>query len=282
MNILTIARLTFFEASRRKILLAGLLLGLLFLGVYGLGFHFINVEVEKSMGADQLVQLNEMRNFLLMAGMYVVNFLTAMMTVLTSVDTMSGEISSGTIHTLVSKPIQRRDVVLGKWLGFAVMISLYLLLMGGGVMGLVYLRSGYVANHPVSALVLIWLDALVLLSISMLGGTRLSTLANGVLVFGLYGVAFIGGWIEQIGTFLPNVQASQTAMNIGVITSLIMPSEALWKRAAHELESPLAAALRFTPFSAGNYPSNVMIVYAVGYLLVAMLLTIWLFQRRDL
>jgi ABC-type transport system involved in multi-copper enzyme maturation permease subunit len=281
-STLTIARLSFREASRRRILLAALLLGLLFLAVYGLGFHFIMVEVEKEIGSMRVLELNQIRNFLLMAGMYVVNFLTAMMTVLTSVDTLSGEIASGTIHTLVSKPVRRWEIVLGKWLGFAVMVSLYLLLMGGGVMALVYLRSGYTAPHPLTALALIWLNALILLSVSLLGGAYLSTLANGVLVFGLYGVAFIGGWIEQIGSFFTNQAASQIATNIGIITSLMMPSEALWKRAAHELQSPLVTALGISPFTTRSYPSSAMIIYAVLFMLVASALAVRRFNQRDL
>lgn len=282
MSTLTIARLSFREASRRRILLAALLLGLLFLAVYGLGFHFIMVEVEKEIGSMQILELNQIRNFLLMAGMYVVNFLTAMMTVLTSVDTLSGEIGSGTIHTLVAKPVRRWEILLGKWLGFAGMISLYLLLMGGGVMGVVFMRSGYTAPHPLNAMALMWLNALVLLSVSLLGGAYLSTLANGVLVFGLYGVAFIGGWIEQIGSFFTNPSASQIAINIGIITSLIMPSEALWKRAAHELQSPLISALGISPFTTNVYPSAVMVIYAVLYLLAAFALAVHHFGRRDL
>jgi ABC-type transport system involved in multi-copper enzyme maturation permease subunit len=281
-STLTIARLSFREASRRRILLAALLLGLLFLAVYGLGFHFIMVEVEKEIGSMRVLELNQIRNFLLMAGMYVVNFLTAMMTVLTSVDTLSGEIASGTIHTLVSKPVRRWEIVLGKWLGFAVMVSLYLLLMGGGVMALVYLRSGYTAPHPLTALALIWLNALILLSVSLLGGAYLSTLANGVLVFGLYGVAFIGGWIEQIGSFFTNQAASQIATKIGIITSLMMPSEALWKRAAHELQSPLVTALGISPFTTRSYPSSAMIIYAVLFMLVASALAVRRFNQRDL
>jgi Cu-processing system permease protein len=282
MITLTIARLSFREASRRKILLAALLLGLLFLGVYGLGFHLIMVEVEKEVGSMRVLELNQIRNFLLMAGMYVVNFLTAMMTVLTSVDTLSGEIGSGTIHTLVAKPVRRWEIVLGKWLGFAGMISLYLLLMGGGVMGLVFLRSGYTAPHPLSALALMWLNALVLLSVSILGGAYLSTLANGVLVFGLYGVAFIGGWIEQIGSFFTNQAASQIAINIGIITSLIIPSEALWKRAAHDLQSPLVSALGISPFTTRSYPSTAMVIYAILFMLVAFALAVRRFSQRDL
>ena len=282
MSTFTIARLTFLEAARRKILLAALLLGLLFLIIYGLGFHFLLVETEKSVGNNNLLQLNEIRNFLLMAGMFVVNFLTSIMIVLTSVDTLSGEISSGTIQTLASKPIRRWEIVMGKWLGFAGMLTLYLLLMGGGVMVIVFLRTGYTAPHPLRALELIWLNALVLLSFSILGGTTLSTLANGVLVFGLYGIAFLGGWIEQIGSFLPNQAASHTAVNIGIITSLIMPSEALWKRAAHELQSPLVAALGFSPFSSAYYPSLLMVAYAVLYTIIALTLAVLLFNQRDI
>lgn len=282
MSTFTIARLTFLEAARRKILLAALLLGLLFLIIYGLGFHFLIVEAEKSVGNNNLLQLNEIRNFLLMAGMFVVNFLTSIMIVLTSVDTLSGEISSGTIQTLASKPIRRWEIVMGKWLGFAGMLTLYLLLMGGGVMVIVFLRTGYTTPHPLRALELIWLNALVLLSFSILGGTILSTLANGVLVFGLYGIAFLGGWIEQIGSFLPNQAASHTAVNIGIITSLIMPSEALWKRAAHELQSPLVAALGFSPFSSAYYPSLLMVVYAALYTVITLTLAVLLFNQRDL
>jgi ABC-type transport system involved in multi-copper enzyme maturation permease subunit len=282
MRTFVIARLTFFEALRRKILLAALLLGLLFLIVYGLGFHFIMVDIEKNFDTSRMIELNQIRNFLLMAGMYVVNFLAVMMAVLTSVDTLSGEISSGTIQTVVAKPIRRWEIVTGKWLGFAVMLSLYLLLMGGGVLGLVYLRSGYSAPNPLGALVFMLLNALILLTVSILGGTTLSTLANGVLVFGLYGVAFLGGWIESIGALLPDASASRTAINIGVITSLIMPSEALWKRAAHDLQSSLVAALGISPFGANIYPSAVMIAYSTLYLIAAFILAVRLFNQRDL
>ncbi len=282
MNSITIAKLTFREASRRKILLAALLLGALFLTIYGLGYHFIIRDTTESFGEDRKFMINQVSNFLLMAGMYVVNMLTAMMTVLTSVDTLSGEIQSGAIQTVVAKPVRRWEIVAGKWLGFAAMLTLYLLLMGGGVMAIVYLRSGYTAPHPLQALSLMWLNAVILLSISLLGGASLSTLANGVLVFGLFGVAFIGGWIEQIGAFMPDPATNQTAMNIGVITSLIMPSEALWKRAAFELQSPLLTMMGDTPFTARYYPSDAMMIYSIIYLLVVFALSIQRFNQRDL
>ncbi len=278
MSTFTIARLTFREAAWRRILWVALLLGILFLLVYGIGFNEIQKDISRQASGGALLEFSEIYNFLLMAGLYAVNFLTIMMAVLTSVDTLSGEIASGTIHTLVSKPLQRWEIVLGKFIGFAGMLLLYLLLMGGGVLAVVYLLTGYSAPNPLAGLALMALNALLLLSVSLLGGSLLSTLANGVLVFGLYGVAFIGGWIEQFGSLLRN----QTAINIGVLSSLIMPSEALWKRAAYEMQSPLVAALGFSPFTSNTVPSPLMLAYAGLYLLVVLYLAVLFFSRRDL
>jgi len=121
-------------------------------------------------------------------------------------------------------------------------------------------------------------NVLLLLSVSLMGGAVLSTLANGALVFGLYGLAFIGGWIEQFGSLLQN----QTAINIGILCSLILPSEALWKRAAYEMQSPLVAALGVSPFSAASVPSPLMVGYAILYAAIALGVAVRMFSRRDL
>ena len=277
MTTFTITKLTFREAARRKILMAAFLLGLAFLIVYGIGFYFVNSELGNTVGRNPL-ENNEVRNFLFMAGMYAVNFLVVIMAVLTSVVTISGEISSGTIQTLVSKPVQRWEIVLGKWLGFAAMLTLYLLFMAGGTTMLVYLISGYAPPNTGRSFFFLWLNAILLLSVSLMGGSVLSTLANGVLVFGLYGLAFIGGWIEHIGSIINN----QTAINIGIVSSLIIPTEALWKRAAHEMSSPLARTIGFSPFSSPSVPSTLMVWYAVVYMLVALFLAIRFFRKKDL
>jgi ABC-type transport system involved in multi-copper enzyme maturation permease subunit len=275
---LVIARLTFREASRRWILWVALLLGVAFLVIYALGFNEIDRDIRRRAGSMPTVQQNEIYNFMVMAGMYAVNFLTVMMAVLTSVDTLSGEIASGTIHTLVSKPVRRWEILLGKWLGFAAMLLAYLVLMAGGIAAVVYLISGYAPPNVLRGIALMGFNVLLLLSVSFMGGAWLSTLANGVLVFGLYGVAFIGGWIEQFGALLNN----QTAINIGVVCSLIFPSEAIWKRAAFEMQSPLGAAIGFSPFVTNSVPSPLMMAYAGLYLLAALWLALRQFQRRDL
>jgi ABC-type transport system involved in multi-copper enzyme maturation permease subunit len=280
--VIVLARLTFHEARRSKILLAALLLSVLFLTIYGLGINYIQADLQESSirgGPVSVITQSEIHNFLMMAGLYVVNFLTVMMAVLTSVGTLSGEISSGTIHTLVSKPVRRWEIVLGKWFGYVILLSLYLGLLAGGVLFLIWRVAGYTAVNYLAGLFFLWLNAMLMLSVSFLGGAALSTLTNGVLVFGLFGIAFVGGWIEQIGSFIEN----QTAVNIGVISSLIMPSEALWKRLAFEMQSPLASTLGgVTPFSSATVPSDAMIVYAVIYTSAALFLAIRIFSGRDL
>jgi ABC-type transport system involved in multi-copper enzyme maturation permease subunit len=274
-----IARLTLKEAVRRKIVLGALLLGVAFLVVYGLGLHFIRADLERGPGRQSVLLRNQLYNFALLSGLYVVNFLFAVMAVLTSVDTVAGEITSGTIQALAAKPVRRWEILLGKWLGFVVMLTLYLLLMAGGVTALAETITGYRAPNVARGLALIWLNGTLLLNITLLGGTQLSTLANGVLVFATFGVAFVGGWVEQIGSFLE----SDAAVKVGIISSLLMPSEALWKRAAYEMRSLVVDAVGFSPFtSAASVPSPAMILYAVGYALLGLALALWRFQRRDL
>ena len=276
-----LARLTFREAVRRRIALAAILLGLAFLILYNLGFYFIHREITRagSVGnAPSAVARREIYNFLTMAGLYAVTFLSVAMGALVSADTLAGEIGSGTIQAIVTKPVRRAEVVLGKWLGFAGLLALYLLLMAGGVVGSVWAQSGYAPPNFLRGVGLIYLESLLIMSVTLMCSSRISTLATGGVVFGLYGLAFIGGWVEQIGSFLNN----QTAVNVGILSSLIIPSEVLWKRAAFEMQSPLVAAVGFSPFAARSIPSPLMVAYAAGYTLAALALAIRWFAQRDL
>lgn len=278
-GILTISQLTIHEALRKRVLLAALLLGLAFLVVFGVGFYFMNREVLTApRGPQTQVQRGLIYIFLTMAGLYAVNFLMVMMAALLPVDTLSGEIRSGAIQSLVTKPLRRSEVVLGKWLGFWVILAGYLLLMAGGVLAIAYLISSVIPPDVWVGLGLMLLEATLLLTLSIAGGTRLSTLANGVMVFGLFGLAFIGGWIEQIGMLFQN----ETARTVGIITSLLVPSEALWQLAAYNMQPTLMRDMALTPFSPASVPSNWMIVWAVGYTLLILLLGLWSFRTRDL
>ncbi|MCQ3937533.1 MAG: ABC transporter permease [Chloroflexi bacterium] len=281
-NIWTLARMTFREAIRRRIVLTGAALGLVFLAVFSVGFHFVYVsasaEAETTGEAVTNLMKSEFVNMLMLAGLYAVTFLSAAMGALLGADTLSGEIASGTIQTIVSKPVRRMDVVLGKWLGFAILLAGYSFLMSGGTVLSVRLLSGYTAHGILPGIALIYLEALLIMTISLACSSFLSGLATGGVVFGLYGLSFIGGWVEQIGSYLQN----ETAIRIGIVTSLIIPSESLWRRAAFEMQSPISAALGLSPFGTISVPSPLMIGYAVFYLAFMLMAAIGTFNRRDL
>jgi ABC-type transport system involved in multi-copper enzyme maturation permease subunit len=270
--------MTFLEARMRKMLWAVIILGVAYLGVFTMGFYFMYREIS-AMGGS-IVRTLEPLNFFVMAGLYGVNFLVVMLAVLASVDTIAGEIASGTIHTVVAKPLRRWEVIVGKWVGLAVMLSAFTIIMSAALIGIVWMITDYVPPNPIAGVALILLEGVVVLTLSILGGTRLSTLANGVVVFMLYGLAFIAGWIEQIGAFLH----SEAAVNIGIIVSLVIPSEAMWKRAAYLMQPPFLRELGFssTPFGAASAPSDAMVVYAILFSAAALALAIRWFTQRDL
>jgi Cu-processing system permease protein len=274
-TIRTITWLTFHEARRRKMVLAALILGGLFLLLYAVGLWLIARSLrDEGTGA---VEMRFSYNLLLMAGLYVVHFLTVMLAIFASVDTVSGEIASHTIQAIVTKPLRRWQVILGKWLGYATMLVLYLGMLGGGILLIVYALTGYVPPNPLAGVGLLMLESLVLLSLSLLGGTHVSTLTNGVVLFMLYGLAFIGAWVEQIGSFLQ----SRAAVNVGIVTSLLMPVEALWRRAAYLMQPQFASAVP-SPFGGVSPPSTAMVIYAAVYAALALGLALRGFSRRDL
>ncbi|MGI6206862.1 MAG: ABC transporter permease, partial [Anaerolineae bacterium] len=195
-----IAELTLREAGRRRILWLVGALSLAFLAIFAVGLRIVYAEVVRELPIPD--RQAEMASFFSVAGLYAANFLVIMLSVLSAVDTVSGEIASHSIQSLVAKPIRRWQVILGKWLGYALLLLGAVLALGGGVVAVSWAITGYLMPNPLLGLSLIYLESLILASLTILGGTRLSTLANGVLVFMLFGLAFLGGWTEQVGGFV--------------------------------------------------------------------------------
>lgn len=276
MGVWIMAAVTFREAARKKMLWMALAAGGAFLILFGTGLHF----QAKDFAAHGLspVLRREISFTMVTMGLYAVDLLAVLMTILTSIDTLSGEIASGTIQAIATKPVPRWQVLLGKWFGFVGMLTAYIAIMVVGVNAITYAMAGVTARHLASGLSLMWMESVVLLSVTFAFATYFSTLTTGVLTLGLHGLAFLGGWIEQFGA----MTQTQRAVNVGVIASVLMPSEALWRRAAFEMQSPLASAMRISPFSTLSVPSTAMIFYAVIYLTIALVIAIRRFSQRDL
>jgi Cu-processing system permease protein len=282
MAIFTITRLTFLEASRRRIALAAVSLGLAFLALYAVALYFVIYRSSglPSGGITESLLRSQVLNFLSLMGLYAINFLTIAMAALVAADTLAGEISSGTVQALVTKPVRRAEIVLGKWLGYALLLALYLCLMIGGAVVLVKVIAGYSLPNVAAGAVLIYLEGLVVMSLTLACSSTFSTLATGGIVFGLWGLAFIGGFVEQIGALVHNT----SVVNIGIISSLILPTEAVFRRAAFIMTSPVVQSLGFAsgPLFVVSVPSPAMVIYALLYLVALVGLAVRQFSHRDL
>jgi ABC-type transport system involved in multi-copper enzyme maturation permease subunit len=276
-TVLTLAWLTFHEARRRSMVLAALILGAAFLLLFGLGLYLLaNSAGVRS--TETALRGDITYNLLTLAGLYVVHFLAVMLAIVATVDSVSGEIASHTIQTLVTKPLPRWQVIAGKWLGYVLMLTLYTLLLSVGILLETRTIVGYVPPNPVGGIALILLQVVTLVSLSLLCGAYVSTLTNGVILFMLYGLAFIGSWVEQIGSFFDSTATAQ----IGIVSSLLLPVEALWRLAATAMQPPFLNNLGVSLFSLGAVPSIWMVVYAVVYAGALLLLAMRAFSRRDL
>ncbi|MGE5246301.1 MAG: ABC transporter permease [Betaproteobacteria bacterium] len=288
--------LTLREARRRRLVLAGALLGLAFVLLYALALWLLLSRAPCGPAARpcrtpfERAQLTTALNMLSLAGLYAANFLTVMAAVLLPIDTLSGEIDSGVVQTLASKPIARAEILFGKWLGHWLLVAGYLLLTAGGIVAAAWTVSRTVTGGPgflvpgaAAGVALMLLEATVMLSISIAGGTRFSTITNGMVAFGLFGLAFLGGWIEQIGEVFVQTAAGRTIVrDLGTVISLIVPADAIWRLAASHMLPRVARDLGLTPFTPRFPPTHAMAVWGAAYAAAILLLAYRQFNARAL
>lgn len=268
-----IFEMTLREAARRRILTLAVALGIAMLALFGGAFYILSPQLPAIVLARQQVS-----KITLLIGLYPVNLLLVMMAVMTSADALAGEIRSGVIQTIAAKPMRRAEIVLGKWCAYALLIAAYIAFLGGGVAAIVYVLGDFDPAHLPAAFALMWLEGVLLLSVTLAASARLSAMASGVVGIGLHGVAFLGGWIEQIGRSV----GSAAGERVGVIASVLCPTEALWRRAAYEVQKPILAGIEGGPFRVDVVPSDWMVAYGATYAAVALALAVRWFGRRDL
>ena len=270
------AKLTLREAARRRLLWTALGAAVVLLVIFAVALRLQVVEFE-SRAMSPFVRY-QVDSGMVMVGLYVCDLLAVVIAILTSIDTLAGEISSGTIHAIATKPIARWQIVAGKYLGFAGMISVYAALTFAATVVVGHAVTGVTPQHLGRGLLLIIFECFLALGVTFMMGTWFSTLTTGVIALGLQAVAFLGGWLEQVSGF------SQSAhiVTVGVVASLIMPGESLWRRAAYEMQTPLAGSLSFSPFANVSIPSLVAVAYAGVYLVVTIAVATYHFGRRDL
>jgi ABC-type transport system involved in multi-copper enzyme maturation permease subunit len=281
MAVLTIARLTILEASRRKLLLA---LGVLTLAVIVLSsWGFSRLPTMNNVTPAE-VRVASSQLTILMAFMF--SGVLALGSTLVAAPTIASDIESGIALAILPRPIRRSEVLMGKWLGLAVLVVLYA--AGSGLLELlgIWLGTSYLPPNPVAAIVFVGAEGIILMTLALLFSTRLAPMTGGVIALVLFFVGWVGGIALAIGNAFDNA----TIKGIGNASRLLIPTDGLWHGAIFYLEpSEVIAAARAAgraragnPFFAEAPLSTPYIVWVVVWLVIVTLLANWSFARRDL
>src|ERR1700704_1639945 len=153
--IFQLARFTLQEAVSRRLILAGVVISLGYIGLFALGFHFAyDKSIENSPTPEARLSLGVAFATLTLFGVYVVNYLASFLALFLSVGAISGEIDVGTLHAVLARPLSRSEFIIGRWLGYAVMISAYIVTMTGLLLLVARFIAGYEVPAPGPALLL--------------------------------------------------------------------------------------------------------------------------------
>ena len=280
-RVLTIARLTVLEASRRKLLLA--LAGLTLLVIVLTSWGFSRLPTMKDVTPAE-VRLAASQLTILVAFMF--SGVLALGSTLVAAPAIASDIESGIALAILPRPIRRSEVLMGKWLGLTILIAIYAAASGVLEMLGIWLATRYLPPNPAATIVYVAAEGVVLMSLALLLSTRLAPMTGGVVALVLFFVGWIGGIALAIGQVFNN----DTIINIGVGSRLLIPTDGLWHGAIYYLEpSDILAAARAAgraragnPFYADSPLPLSYILWVVAWLVAVLGVANWSFGRRDL
>ncbi|HWE63044.1 MAG TPA: ABC transporter permease subunit [Chloroflexota bacterium] len=283
MPLLIIARLTLHEAVRKRLVLAVFVLTVLAIAFTGWGlarFATVTDNQGQPLAHSELI-LSEATFVILLAWMFSV--VLAAGAAFLAAPAVAGDIESGLVQAMLPRPIRRSDLLLGKWLGFTILLVAYAGVTGGATFAVINMVTGYLPPHPALAIAYLVGQSIILLTLSLLCSTRLPPMTGGIVAIVLFGMAWIAGIVTVLGTTFHN-QAITTA---GTAVGLVLPTDSLWRGAVYSLEPAVVLALRTGverqgPFYVPLAPTPANLLWALFWALAVLALATFSFRSRDL
>ncbi len=281
---LVIAREILREASRRRLLLALLLLTLAVIGLTGWGFSRIPTLTVAGQPMPE-AQVKATASQLLILVMFMFSFVLSLAAVFVAAPSISSEIESGIVLALLSRPISRREYAIGKWLGLVALVAIYASAAAAVELAVVGAVTGYVPPHPVEFVAFMVGEGVVILTLALALSTRLSAMVAGVISAVVFGMAWMAGVAGSIGAFFHN----DALVRAETVSKLLLPTDGLWRGAVFSLEptAVLAAAgssagFAANPFAALTPPPLPYLAWVAVWLVVVLGFGIWSLERREL
>ena len=283
---LVVARLTVQEASRRRLLLALVILTLLVVGFSAWGFNKITTVTRSDGTVLPAEQVTLITSQLLIVVTFMYSGVLALSAAVVAGPLISSEVESGLLLSMLARPMRRSEVVIGKWLGLAVLVAIYAAGSAFLEIAAVDWATGYVPPHPIELVLFVGAEGMALLSVGLVLSTRLSGITGGVIALVAWLIAWIAGVVGDIGVGLQN----QAIENVGTISHLILPTDGLWRGAVYAMEPDAVLATlraagtvgRANPFAAVDPPPIEFLAWVVVWFAIMLGLSIWSFRTREI
>ena len=272
------------EALRRRVFAVVVLLTLAFLVLYWLGAREAFDDTGGfAAGADDVVDTKAFTGATIFGmAMFATLFLGIVLTIFLTLSVVRGDAERGLLQPLVVRPLGRSTLLLARWAGATAVSGLYVVLVYLAALLITREAGDWTPDHVVGPALALAGGVAVVAALSLLGSVYLSTTANGIAVFMLFGAGLTAGLLGAIGHALGN----ETLEDVAEATSWALPFEALYQAGLSALVSETTGLtgviLRLGPFGVARDASTLLIPFTLGYLAVVLALGVVAFARRDL
>jgi ABC-type transport system involved in multi-copper enzyme maturation permease subunit len=285
--LIVIVRLTLLDALRRRILWVLIILTAVVVGLSGLGFERL-VDLARENGTSELdIQLGVSQMLIVVAFMF--SFILAMTAAFIGAPAVSADIESGVLLAILARPISRSTFLIGRWLGLILVAGVYAL--GSGLLEILAMKlaSGYGPPDPLGAAGAIALQAILVLTFTLLISTRLPSIAGGAIAVVVFGLCWISGVLGGLGLLLKADLLDQVA----TISRVLFPSDGIWRGAIFALEPQVviavasssgrsSIALAANPFYAATGLQPAYLAWVGAWFVIVLGLAVASFRRREL
>jgi ABC-type transport system involved in multi-copper enzyme maturation permease subunit len=220
--------------------------------------------------------------FLVGLAMFATLFLGVVLAVFLTLGTVTGDAERGLLQPLVARPVGRSTLLVARFVGAGAVCSAYVLVVYFAGILITGLTGHWYPHRVVWPGLELAGGVLVVIALSLLGSVVLSSTANGIAVFMLFGAGLVAGLLGTIGHALN----SHTIKHASTIASWALPFEALYQdglRMITEDASGLTGfLLQLGPFGGGYVHGWPIRIWAVGYTIVVGALALAAFARKNL
>jgi Cu-processing system permease protein len=186
------------------------------------------------------------------------------------------------LQPLVVRPVGRSTLLLSRFLGAAGVCVAYVLIVYFTAMVITGLTGHWWPDRIVSPALELAFGVVIVIALSLLGSIVLSSTANGIAVFMLFGAGLVAGLLGTIGHALN----SHAVKHASTIAAWALPFEALYQDALRMITEKASGLtgflLQLGPFGGAYVHGWGIRVWSLGYLLVVGAIALYAFSRRNL